>query len=67
MFVIEVNNPRESDGKLHKLIKERLEEQFTGDRGIVATEVVQHNLDLNRTGAPKKTNQQQQRKRMSIE
>lgn len=48
MFVIEVNNPWESDGKLRKQIKERLEEPFTGDRSIVASEIARHDFDLNR-------------------
>lgn len=47
LFIIELNNPRESSGKLRKLIKARYEEPFAGNRSIVAHDVLRHNIDLN--------------------
>ncbi|NWA68524.1 hypothetical protein [Pseudomonas reactans] len=46
-FVIELNNPLESGGKLCKQIKARHEKSFAGDRSTVAHDVFRHNIDLN--------------------
>lgn len=46
-FVIELSNPRESDGKLRRQIRARHEEPFDGDRAVVACDVLQHSIDLN--------------------
>ncbi|MBK9494708.1 MAG: hypothetical protein IPO08_09205, partial [Xanthomonadales bacterium] len=48
LFVIELSNPRESDGNLSRQIRARHEEPFDGDRAVVARDVLQHNIDLNR-------------------
>jgi hypothetical protein len=47
IFVVELNNPKESGGKLYKQIKEKREGQFAGDRSIVAHEVAKYDIDLN--------------------
>lgn len=47
-FIIELSNPLESGGNLRRQIKTRHEEPFAGDRAIVARDVLQHNINLNR-------------------
>lgn len=47
-FVIELSNPQESGGDLRRQIKVRYEGPFAGDRAVVARDVLQHNIDLNR-------------------
>lgn len=47
-FVIELTNPVESGGDIRRQVKTRHEEPFAGDRAVVAHDVLQHNIDLNR-------------------
>lgn|GEM_PF-703509 len=46
-FVIELLNPMESGGEASRHIQEKHERAFTGDRGIVAIDVLVHDTDLN--------------------
>lgn len=48
-FAVAVLNPDESGGAINRYIQSRAEQEFSGDTAMLATEIVRHNIDFNRT------------------